>query len=180
MASCPACSSTRPLPSFLPRNVAIIGYARTQLTDQQLRDKVRPRLKGSHQDKESFLDRCTYVAGGWCSSMVLLRCGWPAELVVAGWACQQKPALRACPKPQHAHVCTQRRHRTNTSRCASRPALLLCGAGAYDGADGWKKLAAVLNEREVCCQSAICTCPMLAWHRRCSRLPYLQLLCCTE
>ena len=64
--ACPACSSgPSTSPSFLPRNVAIIGYARTQLTDQQLRDKLRPRLTGSDKEKEDFLGRCTYVAGGW-------------------------------------------------------------------------------------------------------------------
>ncbi len=57
--------SPDPAPSFLPRNVAIIGYARTQLTNQQLRDKLRPRLKGSDKERDDFLGRCTYVAGGW-------------------------------------------------------------------------------------------------------------------
>lgn len=143
----PACSSTRPLPSFLPRNVAIIGYARTQLTDQQLRDKLRPRLKGSHQDKESFLERCTYVAGGsWCCGVALLRL---ACITSGSWV--GLPTEAGAEVVHQAAACTLWRHSTKSSRCAPRTALLLCGAGAYDGADGWKKLAAVLNEREVCC-----------------------------
>lgn len=50
--------------SFLPRNVAIIGYARTPLTDEQLREKLAPRLAGGASEVRAFLDRCTYVSGG--------------------------------------------------------------------------------------------------------------------
>ena len=53
---CPCCS-------FLPRNVAIIGYARTSLTHEKLRDKLRPGLKVGEADADAFLERCTYVAG---------------------------------------------------------------------------------------------------------------------
>lgn len=68
-----------PSSSFLPRNVAIIGYARTALTDQQLRDKLRPRLKGSEREQDAFLERCTYVAGGpRCCCGLALR--WHAAL----------------------------------------------------------------------------------------------------
>jgi hypothetical protein len=50
--------------SFLPRNVAIIGYARTQLTDEELRAKLRPRLEGGSNEVDKFLELCTYVQGG--------------------------------------------------------------------------------------------------------------------
>lgn len=55
-----------PLPprSFLPRDVAIIGYARSPLTDEQLRERLRPRLGSNTEEVEAFLQRCTYVAGG--------------------------------------------------------------------------------------------------------------------
>lgn len=39
-----------PLPSFLPPNVAIVGYARTALTNAQLRERLRPRLQGSDDE----------------------------------------------------------------------------------------------------------------------------------
>ena len=49
--------------SFLPRNVQIIGYARSQLTTEQLRAKLAPRLEGSQEEKDAFLQRCTYIQG---------------------------------------------------------------------------------------------------------------------
>jgi glucose-6-phosphate 1-dehydrogenase len=43
--------------------VAIIGYARTPLKHEKLRDKLRPGLKVGEADADAFLERCTYVAG---------------------------------------------------------------------------------------------------------------------
>lgn len=40
-----------------------MGYARSPLTDQQLRDKLRPRLSGSDEERDAFLKHCTYVQG---------------------------------------------------------------------------------------------------------------------
>ncbi|EFN53828.1 hypothetical protein CHLNCDRAFT_36395 [Chlorella variabilis] len=53
---------------FLPRKVAIIGYARTQMSDEQLRTKLRPRLKGSEKEVDKFLEGCTYVSGSYDGS----------------------------------------------------------------------------------------------------------------
>jgi glucose-6-phosphate 1-dehydrogenase len=43
--------------------VAIIGYARTDMNDDKLREKLKPKLVGSDDDIDKFLKRCTYVAG---------------------------------------------------------------------------------------------------------------------
>ena len=59
--------------SFLPRNVSIIGYSRTAMTSQQLRDKLRPRLDGNDLEVGAFLQRCTYVAGAYDGAA-----GWQA------------------------------------------------------------------------------------------------------
>lgn len=41
-----------------------MGYARTDLSDQALRDKLRPFLKNTPEDKrEAFLATCSYVSG---------------------------------------------------------------------------------------------------------------------
>ncbi|KAL6766229.1 GLD1 [Auxenochlorella protothecoides x Auxenochlorella symbiontica] len=49
---------------FLCSNVRIVGYARTDLSDQALRDKLRPFLKNTPEDKrEAFLATCSYVSG---------------------------------------------------------------------------------------------------------------------
>jgi glucose-6-phosphate 1-dehydrogenase len=48
---------------FLPKHTKIIGYARSPLTDAELRDRLAPTLKGSSEELDSFLDCCTYVSG---------------------------------------------------------------------------------------------------------------------
>ena len=49
--------------NFLPENTRIIGYARSNLTDDDLRDRLRPSLKGSAGDVDRFLNICTYISG---------------------------------------------------------------------------------------------------------------------
>lgn len=87
-------SQTLPfLSSFLPRKVAIIGYARTQMSDEQLRTKLRPRLKGSEKEVDKFLEGCTYVSGVWLPASALypqVRCGLD---------CCQAAAQRTLPMP---------------------------------------------------------------------------------
>ena len=72
---------------FLPRNVAIIGYARSQLTDEGLREKLRPRLAGSGDEADAFLQLCSYVAG-------------PYEVDGGGW-----PRLAAALEQREAAYC---------------------------------------------------------------------------
>ncbi|KAL4419711.1 hypothetical protein ABPG75_006809 [Micractinium tetrahymenae] len=65
---------------FLPHNVSIIGYARSPLTDHQLRDKLRPRLSGGEEERDAFLKHCTYVQGDYVGSQ-----GWQGlEGVLSG------------------------------------------------------------------------------------------------
>ena len=50
----------------LPNGLAIIGYARSKLTDDSLREKVKPHLKGgSEEDIQSFLEKLSYVPGSY-------------------------------------------------------------------------------------------------------------------
>jgi glucose-6-phosphate 1-dehydrogenase len=52
--------------NLLPKNVRIYGYARSNLTDAELRDRLRPfLLKTSHEPEviERFLERCFYQGG---------------------------------------------------------------------------------------------------------------------
>jgi len=55
--------------SFLPTHIQIIGYARSPLTDQQLRDKLRQYLPKGTPEVEgqvtSFLQLCTYMSGSY-------------------------------------------------------------------------------------------------------------------
>ena len=44
----------------------MIGYARSKLTDEALRDKVKPALKGgTDEDKEQFVQAISYVSGSY-------------------------------------------------------------------------------------------------------------------
>lgn len=52
--------------NLLPSNVVIYGYARSNITNEQLRDKLRPYLasgKAKSGDVEHFLSRCYYQSG---------------------------------------------------------------------------------------------------------------------
>jgi glucose-6-phosphate 1-dehydrogenase len=52
--------------NFLPKNTLVVGYARSNLTDDDLRDKIRPfLLKTQHSEAvvERFLKRCVYQGG---------------------------------------------------------------------------------------------------------------------
>jgi glucose-6-phosphate 1-dehydrogenase len=48
---------------LLPSNSAIIGYARSALTQGQLHDSLRPFLKGDDEECGAFLSLCSYVQG---------------------------------------------------------------------------------------------------------------------
>lgn len=51
---------------MLPQNVNIIGYARSKLSDEDLREKVREHLKDDEQSVvEKFLSLMTYTAGAY-------------------------------------------------------------------------------------------------------------------
>ena len=48
---------------FLPKVVRIVGYARSDLTDNDLRDKLRGYLKADESVVNDFLSKCSYVSG---------------------------------------------------------------------------------------------------------------------
>lgn len=50
---------------LLPSNVRIYGYARSKITSEDLRDKLRPYLTGKAKqiDVDNFLSRCYYQSG---------------------------------------------------------------------------------------------------------------------
>ena len=49
----------------MPPNSSIIGYARSKLTDQNVRDKVKPFLKDEPHVVQEFLKLITYLAGSY-------------------------------------------------------------------------------------------------------------------
>ena len=50
----------------LAASTKIIGYARSPLNDEELRERLRPTLaSGEKCDKEAFLDICTYISGSY-------------------------------------------------------------------------------------------------------------------
>ncbi len=50
---------------FLPKNLQIIGYARSKLTDNDLKEKITGYLKGDEGKIKEFLDRISYIAGSY-------------------------------------------------------------------------------------------------------------------
>lgn len=48
---------------FLPQKISIIGYARSKLSDEDLREKIRPQLKADKEIVDEFLDLLTYISG---------------------------------------------------------------------------------------------------------------------
>ena len=53
---------------FLPKNVAIIGYARSKLDVRDLRATVAEHLKGATEDVSRFLDLVSYLPGTYDSA----------------------------------------------------------------------------------------------------------------
>lgn len=51
--------------NFLPPNTKIIGYARSEMTDGQLRERLAPFLPGPPEDAKDFLEHCLYVSGAY-------------------------------------------------------------------------------------------------------------------
>mmetsp|Transcript_10290 Transcript_10290/g.19471 ORF Transcript_10290/g.19471 Transcript_10290/m.19471 type:complete len:529 (-) Transcript_10290:118-1704(-) len=48
---------------FLPKHSLIVGYARSPMSDDQLRSQLRGYLKGSEKTKDDFLRLCVYIPG---------------------------------------------------------------------------------------------------------------------
>ena len=48
---------------FLPKDLQIIGYARSKLTVEDLRNKLKGYLKGEDDLIGDFLGRVTYISG---------------------------------------------------------------------------------------------------------------------
>ena len=48
---------------MLPKDVYITGYARSKMSDEDLRSKVKPNLKGEPEVVEEFLKTLSYTAG---------------------------------------------------------------------------------------------------------------------
>ena len=56
-------TKTRHSNRFLPGDTQIIGYARSQLTANELRERVKPFLKGNEKTVKEFLSSISYVHG---------------------------------------------------------------------------------------------------------------------
>jgi glucose-6-phosphate 1-dehydrogenase len=50
---------------FLPKNLQIIGYARSKLTAEELREKIKGYLKGEEAEVKEYLSRVTYIPGSY-------------------------------------------------------------------------------------------------------------------
>lgn len=50
---------------FLPKNLKIIGYARSKLSDDDLKEKIKGYLKGEEAQVKEFLDRIHYIPGSY-------------------------------------------------------------------------------------------------------------------
>lgn len=50
---------------FLPKNLKLVGYARSKLSDSDLHNKIKDYLKGDDKTKEEFLSRISYVPGAY-------------------------------------------------------------------------------------------------------------------
>ena len=59
----PTSSSLPPYRRFLPFRFSIVGYARSELTNEQLRDRIKPYLKGEEESVSQFLNACSYIQG---------------------------------------------------------------------------------------------------------------------
>ena len=53
------------LHKHLPRGTVVVGYARSDLDDDGLRDRVRSYLKGPPETVEAFLAACHYERGAY-------------------------------------------------------------------------------------------------------------------
>ncbi len=50
---------------FLPKNLKLIGYARSKLSNEDLHGKIKDYLKGDDKTKDEFLSRVSYVPGSY-------------------------------------------------------------------------------------------------------------------
>ncbi|MEW5299976.1 MAG: hypothetical protein WDW36_002942 [Sanguina aurantia] len=50
---------------FLPPRLAIIGYARSKMSDEALRKRLQPHLVGDEDVVRAFLSHCTYISGAY-------------------------------------------------------------------------------------------------------------------
>ncbi len=80
---------------YLPKRLQIIGYARTALSDEDLRNnQIRPYLKGDPLQIDEFLTCCSYQQGEVSASpgqqIQELVCMWPQALLPQDW-------LQPCP-----------------------------------------------------------------------------------
>jgi hypothetical protein len=52
---------------FFPANTRVVGYARTPMSDDEFRERLRPHLKGDDDRIDAFLQACSYVYGAYDS-----------------------------------------------------------------------------------------------------------------
>ena len=51
------------LHEHMPPRTVVLGYARSPLTDESLRERIRPALKGPKDQVEAFLASCFFQQG---------------------------------------------------------------------------------------------------------------------
>ena len=58
---------------LLPIGTAIVGYARSHMTDTEANNNVRKFLKGTDAQRDAFLALCTYRAGAYDDSVAFSK-----------------------------------------------------------------------------------------------------------
>ncbi|GIL45938.1 hypothetical protein Vafri_3047 [Volvox africanus] len=76
---------------FLPRRVQIVGYARSKMSSQELRDRLRNYLEKDCECAEQFLNCCSYMPGEYDTSEGYERLGaslqsWEATMCMGAGA----------------------------------------------------------------------------------------------
>ncbi|CAD7703420.1 unnamed protein product [Ostreobium quekettii] len=111
---------------FLPPNLRVVGYARSALTDEDLRSRLKGFLKGEEDSIDKFLASCSYVRGEYNGSegyeklqeILLQREGemmCPSQIV-------GRLFYLALPPSVYPQVCTGLRHNcTDLDNAADNP-----------------------------------------------------------
>lgn len=105
--------------NFLPKTTKVFGYARSQMTDESLREKLRPSLKGDPDEVDKFLSICSYVAGSYDEDWGYQKL--ENALLEHEMSCPESPAGRlyylALPPTVYPVVCKGLKEHCNSIAC---------------------------------------------------------------
>jgi glucose-6-phosphate 1-dehydrogenase len=58
---------------YIPPSVNIVGYARSDMSHEEFSSKIKAYLRGTEEELQAFLARCSYHSGGYDSTEDFLR-----------------------------------------------------------------------------------------------------------